>query len=198
MAGPRSYEYTLAHHCCMRVHLSPMQSDQYLSLGTIMLRHLLTDKKFGRLIALKVIGVDIRRRVIWSCLCTCGRKCKVPAGILVSGRTRSCGCLRAELVRTYSVTHGQARSREYKIWRGMKSRCYNPRQENYKHYGGRGIQVCKRWLNSFENFLSDMGPAPINNELDRKNNDGNYTPKNCRWITHLENCHNKRKRQKLR
>jgi len=90
-------------------------------------------------------------------------------------------------------THGGTYTPEYRSWQMMKSRCRNPNNASYKNYGGRGIKICKRWINSFENFLKDMGPRPsAQHTLDRKNNDGNYTPKNCQWATKKEQVANRR------
>ena len=95
------------------------------------------------------------------------------------------------------VAHGEARrsgsSREYRAWGSMKARCFNPKATGYKNYGGRGITVCKRWLHSYANFLADMGRCPAGLTLERKNNDGNYTPKNCKWATRSEQMANRRK-----
>ena len=88
---------------------------------------------------------------------------------------------------------------EYSAWRNMKKRCYNPKSIGYKNYGARGIKVCDRWLHSFKNFLEDMGHKPgPEYSLDRKNNDGNYEPKNCRWATPEVQRNNTRKQQALR
>lgn len=76
----------------------------------------------------------------------------------------------------------------------MRQRCLNPNDQKYKDYGGRGIKICKRWLDSFEHFLADMGPKPKGKSIDRRDNDGDYTPKNCHWATPLEQRHNQRKR----
>lgn len=95
------------------------------------------------------------------------------------------------LYRGGMVTHGMTNTPIYKTWKRMKDRCSNPNNKNYKYYGGRGIKVCDRWVNSFENFYEDMGDKPKGLVIDRINNDGNYEPNNCRWVTITENNRNK-------
>lgn len=122
----------------------------------------------------------------WKCLCDCGRTAIVRGRYLRNGDTRSCGCLQRQYRATGRITHGGAvrgLSREYKAWRDMKERCYNPKKQNYKWYGGRGITVCERWRSSFAAFLADMGPCPPGLTLDRKDPNGHYEPDNCRWTT---------------
>lgn len=96
------------------------------------------------------------------------------------------------------VYHGQSKSKEYKIWKGIKTRCYTPSATGFENYGGRGITVCKRWLISFENFLDDMGLCPEGFSLDRKNNNGNYSPSNCAWVCKSKQARNKRNTIKLK
>lgn len=93
-----------------------------------------------------------------------------------------------------TVTHGLSRTLEYRIWRGMITRCTNPNRESWKKYGGRGISVCARWRSSFESFLADMGPRPSpRHSIEREDNDGNYEPGNCRWATATEQGRNTRR-----
>ena len=120
--------------------------------------------------------------------CECGND-KVATAINVrANRVKSCGCL--------SKKHGKFGTNIYSVWDGMKSRCYYEKNENYPNYGGRGIKVCDRWKNSFENFYKDMGDKPsAKHQLDRIDNDGDYDPSNCRWVTPSENCLNRRNKE---
>jgi hypothetical protein len=142
-----------------------------------------TGQKFGRWI---VLGrADISGAVHWKCRCECGTEKSIRGNDLHSSSSKSCGCWRKELFVASSTKHGACFTPEYNSWAAMKDRCNNQNDKDYHRYGGRGISVCKRWLNSFENFFADMGlkPSP-KHTLDRyPNNDGNYKPTNCRWAT---------------
>lgn len=92
----------------------------------------------------------------------------------------------------HMVKHGIVGTPEYAAWGAMIQRCNNPKHPRYPLYGGRGIQVCERWLNSFENFYADLGPRPDGYELDKIDNDKGYEPSNCRWVTKLESRRNRR------
>lgn len=156
-------------------------------------------KKFGRLTVIKR-GPNIGPKVGWLCDCECGYKGKlVQAWHLRSGATKSCGCYNREYQAATKATHGHKRvgkeTRTHRSWRAMKSRCLNPNDKAFHHYGGRGITICDRWKNSFENFLEDMGERPDEMTLDRIDNDGDYEVNNCKWSTQTEQVRNRRKQK---
>lgn len=97
----------------------------------------------------------------------------------------------------FVATHGKTDTSEFNIWLGMKQRCYDKNHKFYSHYGQRGIKVCDRWLNSFENFYKDMGNKPIGYSLDRIDNDGDYEPSNCKWSTPKEQANNVRTNRRI-
>lgn len=129
----------------------------------------------------------------FSCRCACGYEGTFDAYNVRNGLTKSCGCLRDELskVRRNQLRHGMHMTRVYRIWAGMKSRCQNANHHAYADYGGRGIKVCEQWQ-VFENFLRDMGEPPAGASIDRTNNDGDYEPGNCAWVTPKEQNNNRR------
>lgn len=145
----------------------------------------LQGKRFGRLTALRDSGKRACGCVIWACLCDCGNFTEVSSNSLKRGDTRSCGCLKREKM----FKHGGTKTRLYATWKGMKRRCYSPKFRNYKCYGGRGIQVCTEWKNdfiAFRNWALNNGYAD-NLTIDRIDNNGNYEPSNCQFLTRPEN-----------
>jgi hypothetical protein len=138
-----------------------------------------------------------RRRWFQVFQCNCGTILPVCLESIVTGACTSCGCYASEVARTRSLIHGMRKSPEYKSWSLAKSRCYCQRRDVFKYYGGRGIRICERWLESngqgFINFLADMGRKPsIRHTLDRIDVNGDYCPENCVWSTPVEQGRNKR------
>lgn len=155
----------------------------------------LTDRTFGRLTVVAFAG---RRRgnSLWHCVCKCGGATRSSTNDLKTGHTNSCGCYLSERVTKHGCAGRGKMSPEYMAWSGIIQRCTNDKSPNYHNYGGRGIKVCDRWL-TFENFLADMGRRPPGTTIDRKNNDGNYEPGNCRWATQKEQCRNNRRNRRI-
>lgn len=161
----------------------------------------LTGQRFGRLVALR-IAVSPSGKRKWECYCNpsfggCGNYSFVNSNALRVGATKSCGCFHRESSAARHTTHGFSRigerMPEYRSWESMLRRCCNPRDTFFSRYGARGISVCERWRESFENFIADMGRKPTTrHSLDRINNDGNYEPSNCRWATPKEQARNRR------
>lgn len=123
--------------------------------------------------------------VYWFFRCECGKEKSILKHSVVGSITKSCGCK--------SGFHGLTYTPEYSVWESMKKRCLNSNNHAYQRYGGRGISICERWLESVVNFVDDMGNRPSDkHQLDRIDNNGDYTPENCRWVLPIVNSKNKR------
>lgn len=132
-------------------------------------------------------------KTMFNCTCECGSKRTVDPRRLLSGETKSCGCFRSEFIAARNTTHDAAYSHDYNLWSHIRQRCENPKNTQYKNYGGRGILMCERWRNCFSTFIADMGPRPsLSHSIDRIDVNGNYEPGNCRWIKKSEQSRNTR------
>lgn len=149
--------------------------------------------KFTRLTIIST-PFTMKGRKFIKCKCDCNNTISVRIDKLKSNHTRSCGCLQKEKVSQSSRTHGQSKTRLYQIWCHMKNRCYKDNNSFYEVYGGRGIIICEEWLNSPEVFMewSNKNGYSDNLQIDRINNNGNYSPNNCRWVSCSENIRNQR------
>ena len=136
------------------------------------------NQRFGRLIVKEIIFEG--KKCICKCVCDCGKVKDIYKNNLIWGRTKSCGCLRKELMSKRATKHGMSSKKVYVSWYRMLRRCYVISDIGYKDYGNRGIKVCERW-HKLENFYEDMGDRPKGKTLARINNEGNYELNNCRW-----------------
>jgi len=162
-----------------------------------MQRNDLVGKKFGRLTVLEFSEIR-KQRAYWSCRCECGAICVVAGSNLTCAITQSCGCFQKERTSEASKTHGLSSTLLYGIWFNMRARCMKQSNKSYVNYGERGIYVCDRWKDSFENFYEDMGPRPsTKHSLDRIDNNGPYSPDNCRWVTNDIQASNKRSNRNI-
>lgn len=156
----------------------------------------LTGMKFGRLDVIS-INKNNGKRIRWLCHCECGKEIVVDGCSLRTGNTKSCGCLKKEIIGARRRTHGKANTRVYRIWTGIHTRCTNKSDPRCSIYGGRGIKVCERW-NCFENFLADMGEPPDDTySIDRIDPNGDYEPNNCRWSTAKQQSNNRRNNHRV-
>jgi hypothetical protein len=137
-------------------------------------------KRFGSLVALRRVGSDKNGHALWECKCDCGNRIINLSNRLLTGNSKTCGCRNG---------HGMRYTRIYRTWVNMKVRCYNPKQDNYRFYGAKGITVCDEWKNSFQAFLdwALLNGYSDSLTIDRIDPKQGYSPDNCQWLTISEN-----------
>jgi ribosomal protein S16 len=153
------------------------------------------------------VSASGRKLRMASCLCVCGNEVSCEKYNLSTGNTKRCRDCAKNSRGKKKKTHGHSMSFKdrdpigykcYYTWQAIKRRCNNKQDGAYNRYGGRGINICDRWADSYQNFLDDMGPPPsADHQIDRADNDGNYKPENCKWVTGLENARNKRNNRSI-
>lgn len=153
----------------------------------------LKNEKYGMLTLLYETEERYFNNVVWRVRCDCGTEKNIPLSRIKVGDVKSCGCSTHEMGITSKGLDGRTKTRLYRIWCGIKSRCYNPNSPEYDRYGGAGVRVCNRWLESFDNFKEDMEEGYSDEvSIDRIDPKGSYEPHNCRWASAVEQSYNQK------
>lgn len=157
----------------------------------------LKNQRFGNLVVIERVE-NLNKKTRWKCICDCGNYKNVLSNHLKSGAITNCGCIKSKQISKANTKHGLSNSRIYRIYNHMKDRCYRKNDKRYKDYGGRGIKICKEWIEKENGFMNFYNWAMNNGydenlTIDRIDVNGNYEPDNCRWSTMIQQCNNTRK-----
>lgn len=157
------------------------------------------NEKYNKLTIIAIDGKYKNRKIKYKCQCDCGNITYSDISSLKNGNTKSCGCLKSGYIKNLNKKHNESKTRLYRIWVGIKNRCYNPKAYSYKNYGGRGITMCDEWKNNYENFREWANKNGYQDYLsiERKNYNGNYCPENCEWATAYVQSNNTRRNRFL-
>lgn len=151
----------------------------------------MSGKTFNNLTVVNLAERSSTNEVQWFCLCTCGNICAVRASAIVSGKTKSCGCIKSKSLKDSKITHGMTKTKQYRSWSAMMQRCYNEKNTSYDYYGGRGIYVCEKWKD-FSGFWEDMRVDYIDGmTLERLDLNSPYNRENCTWISKSQQTKNR-------
>ena len=150
----------------------------------------MTGQVFGKLTVLNRVPAPKQAR--WLCRCLCGNESIFPGYELRHGLVHSCGCAKKERASKLNLTHGMSKSKIYRTYRNMINRCYRTTNPDFYRYGGLGIKVCDKWLESFDNFYADMGDVPDGKSIERIDVFGNYELSNCKWASNIEQANNRK------
>jgi hypothetical protein len=159
----------------------------------------LKNKVFGKLTIIERVGSNKHGKALWRCKCSCGNIVTIDSNSLISGNTKSCGCMKLDLVKNLNSKHHMSHTRFYYVWQAMIRRCNDPKQKTYQDYGGRGIKVCNRWESSFENFYEDMFKSYSPGlTLERIDVNKGYSKDNCIWATYKKQMRNTRRNKNIK
>lgn len=146
-------------------------------------------ERFNMLEVVEITNLRRNKKRLYRCKCECGNYVHVTSSNLRNAHVKSCGCMRRERMKTIAFKHGDSGSKTYTFWAGIKAKCYNPKNIEYKKFGALGIRVCPEWINSYATFREDMGECPATHKLARHDKTADFSKGNCYWV--IKKCYTK-------